>query len=78
MKPEEVAPEHRAFLARLWDVGHRRYHDKHPFHRAMNEGRLSRAALQLWAVNRFYYQRTIPLKDGAILSNCPEPAVRRR
>lgn len=78
MKPEEAPAEHRAFLERLWDVGHRKYHDKHPFHRAMNEGRLSRPALALWAVNRYYYQRSIPLKDGAILSNCPEPAVRRR
>jgi pyrroloquinoline-quinone synthase len=27
--------------------------------------------------NRFYYQKCIPLKDAAILSNCPEVAVRR-
>jgi len=27
--------------------------------------------------NRFYYQRCIPLKDAAILANCPEVAVRR-
>ena len=28
-------------------------------------------------VNRFYYQKSIPLKDAAILSNCPEVEVRR-
>jgi pyrroloquinoline-quinone synthase len=27
--------------------------------------------------NRFYYQRCIPLKDAAILANCPEIDVRR-
>jgi pyrroloquinoline-quinone synthase len=54
-----------------------RYHDLHPFHVRMNEGRLSREELQRWVANRFYYQRSIPLKDAAILSNCPEPDVRR-
>ena len=32
----------------------------------------------MWAINRFYYQRTIPMKDGAILANLPDPRVRRR
>jgi pyrroloquinoline-quinone synthase len=54
------------------------YHHKHPFHLLMNEGRLSRRQLQLWAANRFYYQQMLPIKDAAILSNCPYPAVRRR
>jgi pyrroloquinoline-quinone synthase len=78
MVRDDIAPEHRAFFDRLWDVGVRKYHDKHPFHVAMNAGKLSRSALRVWAVNRFYYQRTIPLKDGAILSNMPDPAMRRR
>jgi pyrroloquinoline-quinone synthase len=55
-----------------------RYHSCHPFHMAMNEGRLSRAQIQGWVANRFYYQTCIPLKDAAILSNCPDRAVRRR
>jgi pyrroloquinoline-quinone synthase len=54
-----------------------KYHHKHPFHLLMNEGRLSRHQLQLWVANRFYYQQNIPIKDAAILSNCPYPAVRR-
>jgi pyrroloquinoline-quinone synthase len=54
-----------------------RYHDLHPFHVRMNEGELSRDELQRWVANRYYYQRSIPLKDAAILSNCPEPDVRR-
>ncbi len=54
-----------------------RYHDRHPFHLRMNRGELSREEMQRWVVNRFYYQRSIPLKDAAILSNCPEREVRR-
>jgi pyrroloquinoline-quinone synthase len=43
----------------------------------MNAGRLTREELQRWVANRFYYQRCIPLKDAAILANCPDVAVRR-
>ncbi len=67
-----------AFMEALRAVGGQRYHDKHPFHIRMNNGTLTRSQLQIWAVNRFYYQRSIPLKDAAILSNCPDPAIRRR
>lgn len=54
-----------------------RYHNVHPFHQRMDAGELSRDELQRWVTNRFYYQKSIPLKDAAILSNCPELAVRR-
>jgi pyrroloquinoline-quinone synthase len=30
-----------------------------------------------WVANRFYYQIAIPLKDAAIMSNCPDREVRR-
>jgi pyrroloquinoline-quinone synthase len=43
----------------------------------MNDGELSREELQRWVANRYYYQVCIPLKDAAILSNCPERDVRR-
>jgi pyrroloquinoline-quinone synthase len=68
---------HEIFVAKLHEIGRRAYHDKHPFHVAMNEGRLSPEALRGWVANRFYYQRNIPLKDAAILSNCPLREVRR-
>ena len=55
-----------------------RYHDRHPFHVRMNDGRLSPAQIRGWVANRFYYQENIPRKDAAILANCPDPAVRRR
>jgi pyrroloquinoline-quinone synthase len=43
----------------------------------MNDGRLNLPSLQGWVANRFYYQTQIPIKDAAILSNCPEREVRR-
>jgi pyrroloquinoline-quinone synthase len=55
-----------------------RYHNLHPFHVRMDAGELTREELQRWVANRFYYQKCIPLKDAAILANCPEVEVRRR
>jgi pyrroloquinoline-quinone synthase len=54
-----------------------RYHNLHPFHVRMDAGELTREELRRWVSNRFYYQVCIPLKDAAILSNCPEVEVRR-
>jgi len=65
------------FVEKLRAIGERDYHDKHPFHVAMNEGRLSPEPLRGWVANRFYYQRNIPMKDAAILANCPVREVRR-
>ena len=53
------------------------YYANHPFHQLMHEGRLSQRQLQGWVANRLAYQRAIPRKDAAIISNCPEPEVRR-
>jgi pyrroloquinoline-quinone synthase len=69
--------DRETFVEKLRAIGVRGYHDKHPFHVAMNEGRLSREALCGWVANRFYYQRNIPIKDAAILANCPVREVRR-
>ncbi|MEX3980186.1 pyrroloquinoline-quinone synthase PqqC [Paraburkholderia sp. EG287A] len=55
-----------------------RYHIHHPFNRMLNGGRCSPAQIRGWVANRFYYQVNIPLKDAAILSNCPDRATRRR
>jgi pyrroloquinoline-quinone synthase len=64
------------FIAALRVQG-TRYHNLHPFHRRMDAGELTREELRRWVTNRFYYQKCIPLKDAAIMSNCPEVAVRR-
>jgi len=53
------------------------YHIHHPFHVLMNAGKLEREAIQGWVANRFYYQVSIPVKDAAVLANCPDRAVRR-
>jgi coenzyme PQQ biosynthesis protein C len=63
--------------ARLRKVGEEQYHDKHPFHQLMNAGKLSNGQLQAWALNRFYYQAMIPIKDAAILSRMEQADLRR-
>jgi pyrroloquinoline-quinone synthase len=72
-----MTSDREKFIAQLREVGSRAYHDRHPFHVAMNAGELSREALRGWVANRFYYQRNIPIKDAAILSNCPLREIRR-
>ncbi len=63
--------------ARLRAVGEERYHHRHPFHLLMHEGKLTRGQLQAWALNRFYYQSQIPVKDALILSRSDDPDFRR-
>ena len=55
----------------------KRYHIYHPFHIAMNSGQCTKAQVQGWVYNRFYYQIAIPIKDAAIMSNMPERDQRR-
>jgi pyrroloquinoline-quinone synthase len=69
LAPEALAGALRAFSTSYYAV--------HPFHTLMHEGKLSRRQLQGWVANRLCYQRAIPRKDAAILSNCPDPDVRR-
>lgn len=65
------------FLGNLRSIGASSYHDKHPFHRYMNCGQLEPAQVKGWVANRFYYQKNIPLKDAAIIANCPVREVRQ-
>ena len=53
------------------------YHIHHPFNVLLNSGAANREQIQGWVANRFYYQISIPIKDAAILANCPDRAVRR-
>jgi pyrroloquinoline-quinone synthase len=76
VKPELWSREE--FLERLRSVGTQAYHHLHPFQVRMNEGTLDRDSIKLWVANRFYYQRCLPMKDAAILSNCPLQEVRRK
>jgi pyrroloquinoline-quinone synthase len=67
--PEDLAAALRAFSTS--------YYASHTFHQLMHDGRLTRRQLQGWVANRLAYQRAIPRKDAAILSNCPDADVRR-
>src|SRR5207244_12238100 len=62
---------------RLESVGAERYHHRHPFHLLMHEGHLTRGQLQAWALNRYYYQSRIPIKDAIILSRSEDANFRR-
>jgi len=65
------------FRAQLRAVGEERYHHKHPFHLLMHEGKLTRGQLQAWALNRYYYQSHIPIKDAIVLSRSEDLEFRR-
>jgi coenzyme PQQ biosynthesis protein C len=62
---------------RLREVGAKRYHNLHPFHRMLHTGQCSKGQVQAWALNRYYYQAMIPLKDGSLIGRCEDPALRR-
>ena len=65
------------FVGWLRSEGASRYHDAHRVHVLMHQGKLSRAQLQQWVLNRYYYQTRIPIKDAIILSKSEDPAFRR-
>src|SRR5215471_18054303 len=65
------------FERRLRQIGDERYHSRHPFHRLLHEGKLNKGQVQAWVLNRFYYQRSIPLKDAGLMSRAEDPAFRR-
>ena len=70
LTPEELA-------AALREIGEERYHWNHPFHIAMKHGRLTKPQVQAWALNRYYYQSRIPIKDAAIMARMDDPELRR-
>ena len=72
---ETLSPQ--AFEQALRDKG-AYYHIHHPYHIAMHKGQATPEQIQGWVANRFYYQTSIPLKDAAIMANCPDPATRRK
>src|SRR3984957_16061276 len=65
------------FIAGFQAIGEERYHHRHPFHLLMHEGQLTRGQLQAWALNRYYYQSRIPIKDALVLAKSDDPAFRR-
>ncbi|NJC65490.1 pyrroloquinoline-quinone synthase PqqC [Planosporangium flavigriseum] len=53
------------------------YWANHPFQRAMLAGRSTREQVRGFVANRWYYQKSLPQKDAAVIANCPVPEVRR-
>ncbi len=68
--PEELEAELRG-------IGAARYHILHPFHHLLHGGQLNRGQVQAWALNRYYYQASIPAKDASLLARLPTPDLRR-
>lgn len=64
------------FEARLREQG-AAYHIHHPYNVMLNTGRATPDQVRGWVANRYSYQVAIPVKDAAILSNCPDREVRR-
>jgi pyrroloquinoline-quinone synthase len=68
--PDELETELRA-------IGAVRYHHLHPFHKLLHGGKLTKAQVQAWALNRYYYQVMIPIKDAHALTRLPTSELRR-
>ena len=68
---------HDELEATLRDLGARRYHILHPFHRLLHSGKCTKGQVQAWALNRYYYQAMIPIKDASLIARAPDSALRR-
>src|SRR5260370_38772352 len=62
--------------AALRQIGAVRYHNLHPFHRLLHGGKLNKGQGQAWALNRYYYQSTIPIKDARVISPFSDRRIR--
>lgn len=58
-------------------IGAERYHIHHPFHRLLHTGQLNRGQVQAWALNRYFYQSRIPMKDAALMSRVEDAELRK-
>ena len=65
------------FEQRLRDIGAERYHDNCKFHHLLHSGKLNKGQVQAWAINRYYYQINISIKDSALMSRIKNPSLRR-
>jgi pyrroloquinoline-quinone synthase len=63
--------------AALRAIGAERYHNRHPFHQLLHSGKLERGQVQAWALNRYYYQRQIPIKDASLIARLQSSELRR-
>ena len=63
--------------AALRTIGAQRYHRLHPFHHLLHGGKCSKGQVQAWALNRYYYQAMIPVKDAGLIARCRDSDIRR-
>ena len=63
--------------AQLRHIGATRYHSLHPFHKLLHGGKCTKGQVQAWALNRYYYQSMIPIKDASLIARCDDSAIRR-
>ncbi|MCW6507788.1 pyrroloquinoline-quinone synthase PqqC [Lichenifustis flavocetrariae] len=66
-----------AFEAALRRIGAERYHNHHRFHKKLHGGQCSFGQVQAWALNRYFYQSMIPIKDATVLTRMGDSALRR-
>ena len=62
--------------AKLREIGAARYHNLHPFHDMLHSGQMNKGQVAAWALNRYYYQSSIPIKDAIVISRFRDHAVR--
>jgi len=60
----------------LRQIGAARYHNLHLFHRLLHGGKLNKGQVQAWALNRYYYQSSIPIKDAVVMSRFRDRGIR--
>ena len=65
------------FENELRKIGKKRYHDNCKFHHLLHSGKLNKGQVQAWAINRYYYQINISIKDSALMSRITDPSLRR-
>jgi coenzyme PQQ biosynthesis protein C len=61
----------------LREIGATRYHHLHPFHERLHAGGCDIDQVRAWALNRYCYQRIIPIKDATILARMDDTVMRR-
>ena len=69
LNPEE-------FKSAMEQIGVERYHSLHPFHHLLHNGELKHGQVQAWALNRYYYQASIPRKDLTLMARLRAPELR--
>jgi|TARA_B100000315_G_scaffold233494_1_gene246663 pyrroloquinoline-quinone synthase len=74
--PDEPLMSPEAFSDAMQQIGRERYHNLHPFHGLLHGGKLNFGQVQAWALNRYYYQASIPRKDLTLMARLKSPDMR--